>query len=84
MNKFIKWFNTKFGWFFTNGNKSQRRVDDLDDYLAAMDAVHIVLYNAKRTNLEVEVIYEALKLMKQNPTMSISEAIRGGHRAWVK
>lgn len=19
--KFEKWFNTKFGWFFTNGNK---------------------------------------------------------------
>lgn len=23
MKKFNDWFNRKFGWFFTNGNKSQ-------------------------------------------------------------
>lgn len=22
-NSFEKWFNLKFGWFFTNGNKQQ-------------------------------------------------------------
>jgi len=23
---FEKWFNGKFGWFFTNGNKQQQRI----------------------------------------------------------
>lgn len=84
MNKFAHWFNTKFSWFFTNGYKQQQKALALDDYLTSMDDVHIVLYNAKVYNLEVEVVYEALVLLKQNPTMSISEAIRGGYNAWVK
>jgi hypothetical protein len=25
LGKMESWFNKKFGWFFTNGNKSERR-----------------------------------------------------------
>lgn len=80
---FNNWFNNKWGWFFTNGNKSQQE-NNIDTYLVDMDAIYLALYNAKRLNLEIEVVFEALKCMQQNPNLTISEAITLGYKNWVK
>lgn len=81
MKRLSNWFNNKWGWFFTNGNK---QIQKQDEYLVDMDTIHIALYNAKRLDLEIEVVYEALKFLKQNPSSSISEAITEGYKNWVK
>lgn len=81
MKRLLNWFNNKWGWFFTNGHK---QIQKQDEYLVDMDTIHIALYNAKRFNLEIEVVYEALKHLKQNPSLSISEAITEGYKNWVK
>jgi hypothetical protein len=50
------------------------------NYMTLMDS----LDSAKEEGLEVEVVYTALKSMKQDPQLSISEAIELGMKEWVK
>lgn len=40
--------------------------------------------NASEYGLEAEVIVYALKHMKENPNLSIIEAIMAGYEEWVK
>ena len=80
MRKFNNWFNAKFGWFFTNGNKSNKGTLHID----GMDCVAIALHDARQVGLETEVVTWALMYMKNNPSLSISEAITMGYYEWVK
>jgi hypothetical protein len=46
--------------------------------------VSIALANAYQMSLEVEVVTWALKYMKENPNLTIDEAITMGYYEWVK
>ena len=80
MKKFNDWFNSKYSWFFTNGRKQQY----IGRSQVNTDAVSIALANAYQMSLEVEVVTWALKYMKENPNLTIDEAITMGYYEWVK
>lgn len=80
MKKFNDWFNSKFAWFFTNGRKAQY----ISRSQVNTDAVSFALANAYQMSLEVEVVTWALKYMKENPNLTIDEAITMGYYEWVK
>jgi len=82
MNKFNRWFNTKCGWFFTNGRKAQSAYNKT--FTDEVNTVSIALANAYQMSLEVEVVTWALKYMKENPNLTIDEAITMGYSEWVK
>ena len=49
-----------------------------------MEAIDKMLDTAIEFGLEVEVIYYSLKYMKENPSLSIIEAIVMAYEDWVK
>jgi hypothetical protein len=49
-----------------------------------MDAINNALNGAREYGLEVEVVYWALKAMKEDPSLTIEEAIEAGYWEWVK
>ena len=51
-----------------------------EDILAISES----LYESIEKGLETEVVYTALKSMKENPNLSISEAIKSGTHEWLK
>jgi hypothetical protein len=46
--------------------------------------INTVLQDAEQYNQQVEVVYYALKYMKENPKLTITEAIMLGHDEWIK
>jgi len=52
--------------------------------LNEFEAIQIALKGASEFNLEVEVIWYALKYMKENPLLTIEEAINLSYNEWVK
>ncbi len=60
--------------------------DENDTYslVSEMDAVAIALEQSREEGLEVEVVTWALRYMKNDPTLTISEAITMGYYEWVK
>ena len=52
--------------------------------LDEFDAVKNALKDASEYGLEVEVVVFALKYMKENPRLTIEEAIGLGFDEWVK
>jgi hypothetical protein len=54
--------------------------DIIDELLVVAD----LLDEAKTYGLEAEVVYFALKYLKQDPTLSIIQAITYGYDEWVK
>ena len=81
MKKFNDWFNSKCGWFFINGRKAQHIIQAP---IHEMDTVQFALANAYQMSLEVEVVTWALKYMKENPNLTIDEAITMGYYEWIK
>lgn len=63
--------------------KAKRRgpVEDINRSLAVVDAV---LHDARDFSLEVEVVTWALKYMKENPELTISDAMVLGYEKWLK
>lgn len=55
-----------------------------DEILKEFRAVEIALKEAINEGLEVEVVVFALKVMKENPSLSIEEAIFAGYEEWIK
>ena len=49
-----------------------------------METINNALNGAAEYGLEVEVVYWALKAIKENPSLSIEEAIEIGFLEWVK
>lgn len=49
-----------------------------------MDYVSEILEEARQHGLEVEVVTWALKAMKENPSLSLVEAITEGYENWLK
>jgi hypothetical protein len=60
--------------------------DENDTYslVSEMDAVATALEQSREEGLEVEVVTWALRYMKNDPTLTISEAITMGYYEWVK
>jgi len=82
MKKFNDWFNSRYSWFFTNGRKAQSAYNKMST--DEINAVSFALANAYQMSLEVEVVTWALKYMKENPNLTIDEAITMGYSEWVK
>jgi hypothetical protein len=81
MKRIISWFNYHCGWFFLNGNKQPKYTESC---VETMKSVGLALEDAKESGLETEVVVWALKYMKENPKLTISEAIFLGYCEWVK
>ena len=75
--------NDKIGWFFTNGNKAIYK-DSLPPSEDEIKNIAEILNQAKEFNLEAEVVVWALKYMKENPRLTINEAITLGYNEWIK
>jgi hypothetical protein len=60
--------------------------DENNTYLlvSEMDAVATALEQSREEGLEVEVVTWALRYMKNDPSLTISEAITMGYYEWVK
>lgn len=52
--------------------------------LSEFETIQNVLKSASKYNMEVEVVWYALKYMKENPLLTIEEAIYLGHDEWMK
>ena len=88
MKKFNQWFNKNFSWFFINGRKQ------IPNYEVELNSVHIIppykiwddkevvslaLANAEQIGLSTEVVTWSLKYMKENPSLTIGQAITMGY-----
>ena len=67
------------GWF----SKNKEKVTD-SFLLEEMDTVSMALSNAAHLNLEVEVVTYAIQNMKDNPNLTIGEAITMAYFEWAK
>lgn len=52
--------------------------------LEEYEAVRNVLKDASEYGLEIEVVIFALKYMKENPRLTVKEAIFLGYEEWIK
>jgi hypothetical protein len=67
------------GWF------SKDKEKPIDSFiLEEMDTVSMALSNATHLNLEVEIVTYALQNMKNNPNLTIGEAITMAYFEWAK
>jgi hypothetical protein len=57
-----------------------KELDTIDE----LNIIGTCLDDASEYGLECEVVYFALKYMKQDPTLSIIQAITYGYDEWVK
>ena len=60
----------------------KRVVDPVEDIHRSLDIVDHVLRDARDLKVETEVVTWALKRMKENPKLSISDAIQMGYEEW--
>jgi hypothetical protein len=66
-------------WFSRDKEKST------DSFiLEEMDTVSMALTNATHLNLEVEIVTYAIQNMKDNPNLTIGEAITMAYFEWAK
>ena len=72
--KLIDKINNKIAWFFTNGNKRAYEAKS-NTSNEDMKTVNHALQRAKEQNLETEMVTFALRIMKDNPKLSVGEAI---------
>ena len=69
-----------FKWF----KKQNEEENDTETLVSEMDAVEIALERSREEGLDVEVVTWALRYMKENPSLTISEAITMGYYEWMK
>ena len=62
----------------------QQTAQELEDYLKDLQTVKNALKQSRDCGLDVEVVVWALKSMKENPSLSVSEAIETGFWEWAK
>jgi hypothetical protein len=67
------------GWF----SRNKEKITD-SFILEEMDTVSMALSNATHLNLEVEVVTYAIQNMKDNPNLTIGEAITMAYFEWAK
>jgi hypothetical protein len=67
------------GWF----SKNKEKITD-SFILEEMDTVSMALSNATHLNLEVEIVTYAIQNMKDNPNLTVGEAITMAYFEWAK
>lgn len=65
-------------------NYHQLDENDTSSLVSDMDSIATVLERAHKQHVEVEVVTWALRYMKNDPTLTISEAITMGYYEWVR
>ena len=65
-------------------SKKYFEIGPVEDIHRSMDVVTYVLHEADDYGITVEVVTYALKMMKENPKMQISDAIVNSINEWVK
>jgi len=68
-------------WFRKQNTEEE---NDTETLLSEMDTVAMALERSREEGLEVEVVTWALRYMKENPSLTISEAITMGYYEWSK
>lgn len=56
----------------------------MEEILKEFRAVKLTLAEAIDAGLEVEVVLFALRAIKENPSLTIEEAILAGYDEWIK
>ena len=69
-----------FKWF----KKQNTDENDTEMLILEMDAVAMALEQSREEGLDAEVVTWALRYMKENPSLTISEAIAMGFYEWIK
>jgi hypothetical protein len=64
--------------------KKYFEIGPVEDINRSMDVVTYVLHEADDYGITVEVVTEALRIMKENPTMQISDAIVLGLETYIR
>jgi hypothetical protein len=64
--------------------KKYFEIGPVEDINRSMDVVTYVLHEADDYRITVEVVTEALRIMKENPTMQISDAIVLGLETYIR
>lgn len=64
-------------------NKKQA-VDPVEDIYRSIAIVESVLHDARDLKIETQVVTWALNLMKQDPSIDISDAMIMSYETWVK
>jgi len=65
-------------------SRKAKRRGPVEDINRSLDVVDVVLADARDFNLDAEVVTWALKYMKENPHITISDAIIFGYEEWIK
>jgi hypothetical protein len=64
--------------------KKYFEIGPVEDINRSMDVVTYVLHEADDYGIATEVVTEALRIMKENPTMQISDAIVLGLETYIR
>ena len=64
--------------------KHNFQIGPVEDIHRSLDIVEHVLNEARDLGCEVEIVTYALKIMKENPKLQISDAIIASINEWVK
>ena len=59
-------------------------IEPVEDIYRSIAIVESVLHDAHDLKIETEVVTWALKFMKQNPSIDISDAMIMGYEEWVR
>lgn len=49
-----------------------------------LNTANNILKDAEQNGMQVEVVYYALKFMKEDPKLTITDALMLGHDEWIK
>jgi hypothetical protein len=59
-------------------------IEPVEDIYRSIAIVESVLHDARDLKIETQVVTWALKLMKQDPSINISDAMIMGYETWVQ
>jgi hypothetical protein len=62
----------------------KQAVDPVEDIYRSIAIVESVLHDARDLKIETQVVTWALKFMKQNPSIDISDAMIMGYEEWIQ
>jgi hypothetical protein len=62
----------------------KQAVDSVEDIYRSIAIVESVLHDARDLKIETQVVTWALKFMKQNPSIDISDAMIMGYEEWIQ
>jgi len=62
----------------------KQAIDPVEDIYRSIAIVESVLHDARDLKIETQVVTWALNLMKQDPSINISDAMIMGYETWVK